>query len=131
MVTQYYKCTLFKITKFSKLTHSQVLNYYVTLSGTSQTARGWNTAHNGDMIQSHTFTWKTKHDNNDTHCSMMRSLKAPLNAISISSSSFLLHIYTYKYVYTKQCQSLHYVTIVSVFIGWVLVNYKSKVSFIT
>ena len=36
----YYKYTLFKITKFSKLTHSQVLNYYETLSGTSHTARG-------------------------------------------------------------------------------------------
>ena len=34
-----------------------------------------------------TFSWKTKQDNNDTHCSMVRSLKAPLNIISVNNSS--------------------------------------------
>lgn len=34
-----------------------------------------------------TFSWKTKQDSSDTHCSIVRSLKAPLNIISVSSSS--------------------------------------------
>ena len=54
----------------------------------------------------HTLSWNTKQDSNATHCCTDRSLKAPLNIISVRSSSSPLYVDIEQHTHTDNVRCM-------------------------